>query len=322
MEQFIFRLVDIPPENRKVLAAQIHRFLPLNPSDIVWQVVPVAGRSFIMALHRKAWEEVNARVKSGRRRPIIIPSFIAMLLYHYWHHNGQGTMALPVESGYIMIVMTRGRVEQLELREEIPEEGVTLYDDDTLLACGAALYTLIPHPFSGDLRGHKPFPRLMGRLIAMVLFLLATGGFLAYSVYSRNVDHLSVVTDSLTAIKKETRQVEAIMARNQKIRTTAEFLVQVNEGYISPYLVLGDITAHLPGDTYLIDFYMDAGKGYMTGISRDVTGVLETVSGRPYMGVAEFSAPVVRDKKGNERFQIRFEIKKAVKKKADELNNR
>jgi hypothetical protein len=154
----------------------------------------------------------------------------------------------------------------------------------------------------------------MGRLLVTAIFLLATGGFLAYSVYSRNMDHLSAVTDSLTAIKKETRQVEAIMARNQKIRTTAEFLVRFNEGYISPYLVLGDITAHLPGDTYLIDFYMDAGKGYMTGISRDVTRDLETISSRPYMGVAEFSAPVVRDQKGNERFQIRFEIKKSLQK--------
>lgn len=311
MERFIYRLIDIPPASRKVLSSQVSKFLPMPPEDIIWEVLPVAGRSFLMALPRTDWEQMAAKLRGDRQKPpMLIPSLVAAAVYHYWQHDGNGELALPTDSGCILMGMTNGQLERLELREGPPGEGVTVYGDQEIIACGAVLYSLVPHPFGRHLGGRKPFPRLLEQAVVATGLLCCGLAFLFYTIGGRDVAYLDRVKGALETIKEETRQVETTMLRNQKIETTANFLDTINADYVSPYLVLGDISAHLPPRAFLIDFFIEAGAGYLTGVSRDVTAVLQMVSSRPYIALAEFSAPVVLDKQGAERFQLRFELKK------------
>jgi len=316
MERFVFRLIDIPPANRRVLAGQVSKFLPLPDEEIVWQVLPVAGRSFIMALPRKDWQEIREKLKAGRRNPpFLIPSLVAAAIYHYWHHDGNGKLTLPACSGHIVADMVNGHLTGLDFRDGLPEDGGVTYDNQEIIACGAALYNLIPHPFGCELAGRRPFPRLISQSLGAMLLLCCSAAFFFYATYTSDIKRLEKTNQALETIKQETLQVESVIARNRKIKTTADFLAKVDKDYISPYLILGDISSHLPPRTFLIDFFIDSGKGYLTGVTDDVTVVLEIISGRPYMAMTEFAAPVTRDNQGNERFQLRFEVKKGVKTK-------
>ena len=315
MDYFVFRLIDIPPENRDVLAGQISRFLPFPDSDVVWHLIPVAGRSFIMAMTGKQWKQIISGLKAGRQKqPFVIPALVAAALYHVWNHDDSEELAVPAGNGYLLMSIKNSSVNKIDFCETLHKEDnkrkVVVYDDDKLIACGAALYPLAPHKFDCDLSGRKPVAALTLRAFASVAIFCCMLLFFLYTVYARDMAMIKKVTDALDIIKKQTGRVETIMSRNEKIETTVEFLEKVNKNYISPYLVLGDIASILPEETYLMEFFIDAGKGHITGVSRDVTAVLETISERFYISTAEFTTPVVRDRKGMERFQISFEVTK------------
>ena len=309
MENFVFRLIDIPPGNRKVLAGQIGSFLPFASQDIVWQVLPVEDQSFLIAMNSEKWREIQEKLKRKRGRlPFAIPSLVAALLYHLWHHAGNGALAVPAGDRFLLAHMADGRLQKIDYCDTIDHPNVVIYDRQEMLAGGAALYTLIPHGFEGDLNQRKPFPRLFRRAILSTAFACSLTVFFIFSVFQRDMTEFDLISEAITKIKMESRDIERIISRNKKIADTASFVEKVNREYISPYLVLGDITAHLGENTRLIDFFLDAGKGRMSGISRDVTGMLETISNRPYVAKVEFTTPIVRDNVGNERFQINFKI--------------
>ncbi|MEA2082645.1 MAG: hypothetical protein U9O82_00070 [Thermodesulfobacteriota bacterium] len=309
MGNFVFRLVDIPPGNQKVLAGQINSFLPFASQDIVWQVIPVADQSFLVAMNGEKWRQIQEKLKGKRGRiPFVIPSLVAALLYHIWHHTGDSVFAVPAGDRFLLAHMSDGYLQKIDYCDTIGHQDVVLYDRQEMLAGGAALYNLIPHGFEGDLNQRKPFPRLFRRTILSTALACSLGLFFIFSVFQRDMSELNLISDAITKIKKESRNIERIISRNQKIADTASFVEKVNREYISPYLVLGDIAAHLGENTRLIDFFLDAGKGRMSGISRDVTGMLETISNRPYVTKVEFTTPIVRDNVGNERFQINFQI--------------
>ncbi|WDN90717.1 hypothetical protein BuS5_03688 [Desulfosarcina sp. BuS5] len=311
MENFIFRMVDISPDNPKVIAGQINRFLPFAAPDLTWLIIPVAGKSFIIALTRARWREIISGFVKGRKKPpFVIPSIVAAAIYHLWMHNGNGDLAVPVDSGYLLMCMRNGCAEKIEQYATIPDREVVIYDNPELIACGAAIYALIPHNFKTDLGGRRPFARFAIRPLLYAACCAFMTFFFIYSLYSKDLLTLEKLNNSISDIRQKTGSIEAVINRNKNIETTADFLHKFNDEYISPYLVMGDVAVNLPEKTFLTDFFIDAGKGYITGVSRDVTTLLELLSGRAYVSRAEFTTPVVRDAKGNERFQIGFEIEK------------
>lgn len=313
MDRFVFRTVEIPPGSRKVLAGQLGRFLPLPGAEAVWQVLPVGDRSFLIASPAPVLDAVMEEGGFGKKKPFFISAAAAAVLHHLWLHDGEGVLAVPAGPDWLVIAMQGGAVTGVDLAETPPDgEDVVSYDDPEKIARGAALFSLAPSLVERDLMGKKPFPRLLGRALAASALAVAAAAVLLWSMTARDRDRLDRLEQALRELKSGTREIERIVSRNEKIEATADFLHKVNREYVSPYMVLADFTAALPEGTFLLDFFMDAGKGYVTGVSKDVTAVLEVVSARPYIDNAEFTTPVVRDNEGNERFQIGFSVRRSA----------
>ena len=311
MELLVFRLVDIPSANRGVLGGQLGRFLPLSTESLVWTAIEVGQRSFVMAMTAERWAQVIADSPYGMKgKTLFIPSLLPALLHFNWQHGGNGRFALPVGSNFLHTTVVDGSITRIELREDIPDEESTIYNENEPLIQGAALYAMLPNKFNCTLHGRKPVPIVIKRYVALGVILAIAVAFVCYAEVINDTARLQQVNAAISEIRAKSKLVEDIITRNERISVTAEYLTGVNKDYVSPAMILTDISDRLPQNTVLDEFFVEAGNGYISGVSKDVSAVLVVISERPYMEHAEFATPVTRDKEGNERFQISFSVKK------------
>ncbi len=311
MNYFAFRMLDIPATKESVIAGQIKRFLPFRSDKIIWRILPVRDHSFVIAIDEKKWGELTKQIapNGSSGKVLFISTLEAAIVDYLWTKGPDGILAVPVDSMWLVVVLEDGRISSIDYCENTPDNAI-VYETPERIARGAALFKLIPHGMGKDFRGRRPFPGIALRVLVSSFLLCTSILFFFLSVYYKNMHGLEKITEDIKKLQNETKQVEILLERNRKIENTAIFLQRLNHEYVSPYIVLNRISSVLPDHTYLTEFFIDDGRGYITGISSAASDVMEAISGLPFIKSAEFATPVVRDKKGVERFQINFTVKK------------
>lgn len=307
MDWFIFRLVDVQSGDKRALAAQFQQFLPVSSSDVYWQSYPVQDKTLILAVRRDRLDALLEKV-STQKNIVVIPALIAACLEFSWGRDEPGWLAVPFKGGYVRAYAEKGHLNSFMVQTALDEDTVCCHSPENL-AKGGVLFKLLGHSYKRPVYGswNKVSGLQKVGILSALLFLLAAG-FWGYGQHRAQSSQMKLLDRRISEVRPEVKEIQNIVQRNERMGRTIDFLRETNSRYVSPYLVFADLNSRLPDNTFLFDVWIETKKGRISGVSTDVTGFLEVLSSIDYIRTARLASPLVRDKEGNERFEIEFEL--------------
>jgi Tfp pilus assembly protein PilN/Tfp pilus assembly PilM family ATPase len=147
---------------------------------------------------------------------------------------------------------------------------------------------------------------VLGVLLAAILVTsLASFGM-------RQRRQLALIDGEIRRLKVQMAAVDAVDRRLQEQRTRLQYLRGTIGGRTSQAAILKELTTLILDDSYLSEYTFKGGSVEITGFSPSASKLLPLLEASPLFTGVEFSAPIVAQGGGLERFRIRMKLEKAV----------
>lgn len=147
------------------------------------------------------------------------------------------------------------------------------------------------------------------RLSAVLALLLAV--VLAAHLFAaglRQQRHLALVEDEIHLLKKRMANVDASNRLVQRQRLSLDYLQSLVRGRARPPEILRELTGLLPDAAYLSELNFRDRTVEITGLAPSASQLLPVIEASPLFSGVEFSAPIVAQGAGLERFRIRMRL--------------
>lgn len=156
---------------------------------------------------------------------------------------------------------------------------------------------------------HRGPRRRLTVTLAILLATLLLAQLVSCQLRQRR--QLARVEQEIKALKVKMAAVDAVNRRVQEQRTRLRYLRGMITERVRPPEILKELTTLIPDDTYLSEYAYKDRFCEITGFSPSASKLLPILEDSPlFMGV-EFSAPIVAQSGGLERFRIRMRLERA-----------
>lgn len=145
--------------------------------------------------------------------------------------------------------------------------------------------------------------------LALLLAAVAATHLAAYGMRQRQ--QLNLADGEIRALKTRMTQVEAVNRALQEQRAHLEFLRSTVSGRARQAEILRELTVLLPDSSYLTELTYRERRVEITGFAPSASQLLPAIEASPLFAGVEFSAPIVAQGTGLERFRIRMRLESA-----------
>ena len=153
-----------------------------------------------------------------------------------------------------------------------------------------------------------PSLRLTVALAALLAFALAA---LLAAHGLRQQRQLTLVDTEIRELKAKMAQVDEVNRRVQDQRVRLDYLQATVGGRARPPEILRELTGMLPDTIYLTELTFRDRTVEITGLAPSASQLLPVIEASPLFSGVEFSAPIVAQGAGLERFRIRMRLEAA-----------
>ena len=157
--------------------------------------------------------------------------------------------------------------------------------------------------------GRKGRARLNGALALIAAGLVAGAIYLPLEAKRETV---AALDDRLKAARERADKVTQLTETVEALRRDDVFLTSQKKAKPATVLILDDLTALLPDDTYLASFRVREREVRVNGFSNSASALIALIEGAEAFEQPRFRAPVTQDPRaGRERFSLSFELRQA-----------
>ncbi len=153
---------------------------------------------------------------------------------------------------------------------------------------------------------HRAPSLRLSAALALLLIAVMLAHLGAYAL--RQQRQMALVDEEIRALKKKMTQVEAINRRVQERRALQTYLTATVSGRGRQPEILRELTGLLPDTAYLSELTYRDRSVEITGLAPSASQLLPVIEASPLFSGVEFSAPIVAQGAGLERFRIRMKL--------------
>jgi len=153
-----------------------------------------------------------------------------------------------------------------------------------------------------------PSLRLSATLAALIVVVLLTH-LGAYGLQQRR--QLALFDEEIRRLKAKMTEVEAVNRRVQEQRARLAYLTATVHSRARQSEILRELTMLLPDTAYLSELTFRDRTVEITGHAASASQLLPAIEASPLFSAVEFSAPIVAQGAGLERFRIRMRLEAA-----------
>jgi len=288
--------------------------------DPQWRAVPDApeapespeGHGGAVAQRQEAARRLGLALAERLASPLFLESFPAGKLPEL-HVGGYGANRAPL-------------LEQLQTRQASP---LRTFSPWPLVRWGSPPADLAPYTSSlalalageesaaGGLEldpgrqeelHRAPSLRLSVALVAMLIAVLVAH-LAAFGL--RQQRQLALADREIRALKTKMAKVEEVNRLVQDQRARAAYLQSTVRGRARAPEILRELTGLLPDSVYLTELNFRERSVEITGLAPSASQLLPVIEASPLFSGVEFSAPIVAQGAGLERFRIRMRLESA-----------
>jgi len=114
----------------------------------------------------------------------------------------------------------------------------------------------------------------------------------------------------IAALKNEVISIQTIQQETQKISEKMESLKMMRKSEFSMLEILKELSNILPYSVWLTNFRYYKKELELSGYAASASDLIAILDGSPLFYASEFTAPITRDRKGQERFKIKTNLEK------------
>jgi len=180
-----------------------------------------------------------------------------------------------------------------------PRETRLLFRDEQF--GGEAIAIPIDHGAAAAARQAKLRSRVVAAVALLALAVVGGGGLLGWAWYAADTE-LAAVAESVAQQRQR-----LLAARASGPAADQDLKSMVERRWKTPYAVLAldGLAKALPDNTFLTELRLSEGRIRMTGISRNVPGLVPLIEASPMFAEATFFAPTARLPSGQgDRFHL------------------
>jgi len=192
-----------------------------------------------------------------------------------------------------------------------PPADLTPYTSSLALAFvgeGSRLAGLELDPERQEALHRAPSLRLSAAL-ALVLVAVLIAHLAAYGLFQQR--QLALADREIRALKTKMAMVDEVNRVVQDQRLRLDYLLATVRGRARPTEILRELTGLLPDTAYLSELTFRDRTVEITGLAPSASQLLPVIEGSPLFSGVEFSAPIVAQGAGLERFRIRMRLEAA-----------
>jgi Tfp pilus assembly protein PilN len=156
---------------------------------------------------------------------------------------------------------------------------------------------------------HRAPSRRLTAALAVLLALVLGALLIGHGV--RRQRELALVDREIQNLKLRMTAVEAVNREVQERRARLEYLTSMMLGRGRQADILRELTGLLPDSVYLTELTYRNRTVEITGLAPSASQLLPVLEGSPLFVGVEFSAPIVAQGAGLERFRIRLRLENA-----------
>lgn len=156
---------------------------------------------------------------------------------------------------------------------------------------------------------HRAPSRRPAAVLAGLLALVLLAHLVGYGLRQR--DALEMADQEIRALKARMIEVEAVNRSVEERRSRLGFLETTVKGRARQAEVLRELTGLIPDSAYLTEFSYRDRNVEITGLAPSASQLLPVLEASPLFVGVEFSAPIVAQGTGLERFKIRMRLETA-----------
>jgi Tfp pilus assembly protein PilN len=156
---------------------------------------------------------------------------------------------------------------------------------------------------------HRAPSRRLTAVLAILLGLVLAAHLVGYGV--RQQRELALVDREIHDLKIKMTAVEAVNREVQERRTRLGYLNSTVLGRARQADILRELTGLLPDSAYLSELTYRNGTVEITGLAPSASQLLPVLEASPLFVGVQFSAPIVAQAAGLERFRIRLRLEHA-----------
>jgi Tfp pilus assembly protein PilN len=156
---------------------------------------------------------------------------------------------------------------------------------------------------------HRAPSLRLSAALAVLLVAVLLSHLAAYGLRQRR--YLALVDEEIRALKTKMTKVEAVNRRVQDQRLRLAYLTATVRGRARQAEILRELTGLIPDAAYLSELTFRDKTVEITGLAPSASQLLPAIEASPLFSGVEFSAPIVAQGAGLERFRIRMRLEPA-----------
>ena len=156
---------------------------------------------------------------------------------------------------------------------------------------------------------HRAPSLRLSAVLAAVLVAVLVAHLAAYGLHQQR--QLALADLEIRALKTKMAKVDLVNRRVQDQRLRLDYLLATVRGRARPTEILRELTGLLPDTVYLGELTFRDRTVEITGLAPSASQLLPVIEGSPLFSGVEFSAPIVAQGAGLERFRIRMRLEAA-----------
>jgi general secretion pathway protein L len=156
---------------------------------------------------------------------------------------------------------------------------------------------------------HRAPSLRLSAALALVLVAVLVAHLAAYGL--RQQRQLALADSEIRTLKTKMAKVDQDNRRVQAQRAQLNYLLATVRGRAHPPEILRELTGLLPDTAYLIEMSFRERTVEITGLAPSASQLLPVIESSPLFSGVEFSAPIVAQGAGLERFRIRMKLEPA-----------
>ena len=140
--------------------------------------------------------------------------------------------------------------------------------------------------------------------LGVLLLSISWGG----STIVKDRLELRKIEQEIAALKSEVIAIQDIQQEAQKIIEEVASLEKIRESALSKLAILKELSNILPSSVWLTDFRYHKKELQLSGYAASASDLISILDGSPLYTASEFTAPITRNREGQESFKIETSI--------------
>lgn len=138
-----------------------------------------------------------------------------------------------------------------------------------------------------------------------ILLLSITWGI---STIAKDRLELRTIEKEIAALKSEVTAIQDVQQEAQKIAEEIESLERIRTSEMSKLEILKELSNIVPASVWLTDFRYYRKELQLSGYAASASDLISILDSSPLFTASEFTAPITRDREGQESFKIKTKI--------------